>query len=278
MTCKLTPKLFRNYMASLCPISKSEKIVLTGTIKEGEFAFTLDEGQEVQYDKLQQYTDAIIKKVLPKRTYVEAVDYGEITLSNSAVSDYTGEITFIIFTMLSNWWIIFNRDNIVKQYVERYIRRPVCDIQEVREFHSGNGGRTLQLNRAPVNEVTMLRYIVSADMVVENFSTKNFELDKNTGLIRLKGRSFFRGNKNIEVRYSVGQEELQDDILSASLALLADVSMGHLAGLDGGSTSFSTDGFSKSYGSAGKWTQQRKMQGRIANDILGKYASAVIGG
>lgn len=273
--CKLTPKLFRDYMENLCPISKSEEVVLTGSIKEGEYEFVLDEGQIFD---LSLYTDTKIKTILPKNTIVTDFDEEAIFLSNAATEDYEGEITFIKYTMLSNWWIIFHRDNILKGYIEKYTRRPVCGVETVTEWHSGNGGRTLQLNRQQVVDVLSLKYIVRPDVAIESFANNSFALLREQAIIRLKGRFFYRGDKNIEVIYTVGTEETPDEIVSAGLGLMADLTLGHLAGLNGGALSFSVDSYSKQYGNSGKWTEQRIMQARMAHDILGRYASSVIGG
>ncbi|MBD3278331.1 MAG: hypothetical protein GF388_08530 [Candidatus Aegiribacteria sp.] len=225
---------------------------------------------------------------IPNGAVIESIDSStkftidvNPTASNSGVT-----VTFTYYKYVSDKWIQDRRDNYVIPWIEDKIRLGITAEQEYTEYHSGNGSSILVLNRKPVNEVTQIRFLetgsVDSDYLADLGSV---ELLKDMGIIKAlrnydepvyKNPFFPRGTMNIEVTIKAGYDSMPGDIKEAVMHLTAEALLGLVGNRTGGG-SVGVQGYSKSFGKRGKFTEIRNDLARSGIALLRKYMSGNVG-
>lgn len=188
--------------------------------------------------------------------------------------------------IVSDEWIEGRRDNLVIPICERITRRSFSSVETLVEYRSGNGGNILRLNRRPITSLVSVEYVTAPDSFVE-IGLTNFILLADEGEIKARASEsvlssssvfFPKGEKNIKVTFTAGFTDaaLPGIVKEAIMALTAEKTLAFLAGRGGGGD-ISVQGYSKSYGKQGKYTNIRSELARIGLSLLKSYQTSVVG-
>lgn len=248
---------------------------------------------QVQYafatDELDQTGDWYIKTYLveqqtPGRTYVLTV-LGEWEKAGvPSVTEIRQYIEGYCATEeeLSNLWISQRRDMVVK-WLEYKTALPIGREKQFTEYVSGTGSSVIWVSRKPIASLDKLEYTVAPGDFAPNLSA--VEVDLETGVLKARDNFeeakhpiFPKGRWNIRVTYTAGSTVIPEELYEAILALTAEKVLGMLASKHGGGTSISVGGYSRTYGSRGKYTEARNELARWGVDLAKKYMSGVVAG
>lgn len=186
-------------------------------------------------------------------------------------------------TILTTSWIEKRRDSFVIPYVERITRQSCSGIKSTTEYYSGNGKNILILNRRPIVAVTEIKYVLgNNNLTILNLN--NIEVINNQGILKAKRNYeesyylpvFAKGDSNLKVTYTYGFADCPDDLKEAIIYLLAEQSLGFIGSRTGGG-SVSMQGYSRTFGSRGKYSDERNDLARQAQSIMSKYITRVVG-
>lgn len=156
-------------------------------------------------------------------------------------------------------------------------------IQQITEYHDGNGTNVLILDKRPVVDLISISYTDGTDYNTR-MEPGGFLVIKSEGIIKSKSAEgvmgivpvFSKGSKNIEVVYTIGSATIQPQIKEAIKFLAAENVLAHIGSETGGGD-ISTQGFSRSFGTKGKYTSIRNDFTKRALAILCDYMTAVVG-
>ena len=187
--------------------------------------------------------------------------------------------------VISDAWLIKRRDRFIVPFVERIIRQSLMSESTATEFYSGNGGSILILNRRPIIELTSLSYTNYAEINQFVINVQSIQVIAEEGILKARydfrednwRPVFARGQNNIRVQYTYGYETVPDDIQEAILYLCVEQALGFVADRTGGGSSLSTQGYNRSYGPRGKYSNVRNDLYRQANALLRQYMTSVVG-
>jgi hypothetical protein len=213
--------------------------------------------------------DLIQSDALPKDTRILSLDpliLDQIPLS--AAGDFDAIISQ--FKSVSDAWIISTRDCQVIPTIKNMTGLSFDGIKEAKEWHNGTGGKMLYLNRKPIVEIKSLYSEFYG--ITEGVSL--YEIRKEEGALVTRG-CFTKGNGNFIVEYSYGYPDVPDDIKRAVSLLTASLTLGFIASKTGGGTSVSTQGYSRSFGGRGKFTEIRNDFDRWAYALIRPYYSGI---
>ncbi len=229
----------------------------------------------------------LVTQKTPGRVYyVEIVPEWEIVeIPTAAMIRNFLEGYCITAGVISDAWLIKRRDRFIVPVVERVIRQSLMSESTATEYYSGTGGSILILNRRPIIALTSLAYTNYAEIDQFVINVNSIQVVADEGI--LKARYDFRednwrpifakGNHNIRVSYTYGYETVPDDIQEAILYLCVEQALGFIANRTGGGTSLSTQGYNRSYGPRGKYSNVRNDLHRQAFSILRNYMTSVVG-
>lgn len=182
---------------------------------------------------------------------------------------------------VSNSWIERERDSVVR-WVEARIRQRLSGVKEYEEYVSGTGSPIIVLSRKDIVSVVSIKYVGAA----EDFEPRKNAVEVVSGEGILRARDSYRENRyplfprgkyNIRVKYLAGYESIPEDIADAIIKLTCERLLGYLAGRDGGGMSITVDGFSRNYGSRGKFTEIRNDLARMGLALIKPYMTGVSG-
>lgn len=228
--------------------------------------------------------------LFPQGALVAAVDGPAKTVTvDSAASANRPDASIVYsgFTVVSDPWLTSRRDAFIVPWVEEKTRLSFTGATEYVEYHSGNGGVVLALNRKPIVAVSSLE-IVEVETEPEYFiDLGSVEVLYEYGILRARSdlervvvqpAVFPRGELNIKVTFTAGyaSDALPGDVAEAILCLWAEKALGHIAGQTGGG-SLNTQGYNRSFGARGKYTEHRNDLARQGISLLRKYMSGTVG-
>jgi len=200
----------------------------------------------------------------------------------SSVRDFL-EGYCVTSTILTADWIRKRRDNFIIPYAERLLGFDLAEENTITEYLSGKEREILMLSHKGVTELVSLEYVRGGDYD-SSIGLGGVILIGDQGIIKSvsnisEGRSstiFRKGTRNIKAVYKVGDVAVSADIEEALLYLLCEQLLGFLGARTGGG-SLSVQGFTRNYGSRGKYQDIRNDLKRQAMGLLKKYISSVTG-
>jgi hypothetical protein len=213
---------------------------------------------------------ALIKaECLPDNTRI--LSLAPLILDNAPTA--TGDFDAIItqFKSVSDAWIIETRDCQVIPLIRNMTGLTFDGIAERKEWHSGTDARFLFLNNYPIIAIKSLN---AAEGALFTDTLAGLEIRKDAGVLVTNGR-FVKGDHNIVVEYTYGYAETPADIKRAVALITASLTLGFIAAKTGGGSSVSTQGYSRSFGNRGKFTEIRNDFDRWAYALLQPYYSGV---
>jgi hypothetical protein len=205
-------------------------------------------------------------------------DDARIASLNPLVLDKTPEATgdfdaiIMQFKSVSDAWIVNTRDCQVIPVVKSMTDISFDGASETKELHNGTGGKTLYLNRKPIVEVKAL--YAGCLGAAFSHSLADIEVHKEEGTLVTNG-CFPKGDGNFTVEYSYGHPDVPDEIKRAVSLFTASLTLGFIASKTGGGSSVSTQGYSRSFGNRGKFTEIRNNFDRWAHVLLKPYYSGI---
>jgi hypothetical protein len=187
-------------------------------------------------------------------------------------------------TIISDPWIEKKRDSFVIPWIEKKTKLSITGVETIQDYYDGNGENYLILNRKPVNSISKVEYIDSVNFTRE-LTLTSFTLIPDAGILKgirteyLLSNNypvFPRGNRNIRVTMSIGYaaNNIPDDIAAIIRCLTAEKMLANLEGRTGGGD-IGIQGYNKSYGSMGKYTNMRNDLTRQALSLLAAYFTGV---
>jgi hypothetical protein len=187
-------------------------------------------------------------------------------------------------TILSDVWVTNKRDGFVIPWIEKKTKLSFSGVEIVQDYYDGNGENYLLLNRKPVNSVTRVEYIDSVNFTRE-LTLTSFTLIPDAGILKGVRTEYLlsnnypifpRGNRNIRVTMSVGYaaNAIPVEIAEVIKYLTAEKMLANLEGRTGGGDT-NIQGYGKSYGSMGKYTNMRNDLTRSALSLLAPYFTGV---
>ena len=185
---------------------------------------------------------------------------------------------------ISDAWVIEHRDSFVIPLMEEKTRQTFYRTAQVTEVYSGNGTTTLTLNRRPVISLDDIRYLVLA-INFQNVAVDAIELIGNEGILRSLEATiieattipvFPKGKSNIEVTYTYGYTELPPLLQTAIKYFVAEGMLGFIADRTGGGN-LSTQGWNRTWGERGKYTNIRNDLARKGLAAMKPFMTGVVG-
>jgi hypothetical protein len=187
-------------------------------------------------------------------------------------------------SILSDTWIIRQRDKVVVPMIENKLNLSLSSSETKVEYLSGTGTDTLFLTRKGVSTIDSIELVNgSLDFASQTFSLDSIEIIADKGMLKSRANwpegyysnRFPKGNNNIKVTYTIGGT-ISDEIQTAIENLVAVGMLTFLEGRTGGGD-LSVQGFSRNYGELGKYTYIRRQLANDAYSIIRRQMSAVVG-
>lgn len=206
---------------------------------------------------------------LPENTRI--LSFAPLMLDNAPTA--TGDFDVIItqFKSVSDAWLIQTRDCQVIPVIRTMTGLTFDGITECKEWHSGTDGRFLYLNNAPIVNV---KSINTTEGGISTEALAGLEIRKEAGILVTNGR-FAKGDHNIVVEYSYGYAETPADIKRAVVLITASLTLSFIASRAGGGSSVSTQGYSRTFGNRGKFTEIKNDFDRWAYALLQPYYAGI---
>lgn len=186
--------------------------------------------------------------------------------------------------ILSDKWIENRMNGFVLPAIERMTKQSFNAIDTVTEYYNGNGTNILILNRRPIVSVVSVTYVLGSN--VQGFiDLSRIEKILEEGILKSKANYdetymlpiFAKGKRNIKIVYTYGYASPPDEIKEAIIYLVCEQALGFVGARTGGG-SVGVQGFNRSYGDRGKFTDIRNDLARQAHFILSRFMSRVVGG
>lgn len=185
---------------------------------------------------------------------------------------------------ISNSWIEARRDNFVIPFIERITRIAFSGVQTYADYVSGNGTNILFLPRRNCITLISVKYVLGGDnQRVLNLA--NLEFIAQEGILKAKRNAvetwimpvFPKGDRNMLVTYTAGYDDISmpADIKESIIYRTASMILTFISSRSGGGD-ITIEGYSKSYGSRGKYGQIRDEIDRMSENILRKYITGVV--
>ena len=178
------------------------------------------------------------------------------------------------------------RDKFVINWIEGKTGFSFSGEKQYTEYYNGNGKNDLILNRKNIISLDKVEYVIGGD-IISDLSLTQFILDGPQGIVKairteLISSSapavFRKGRKNIKITYTVGYkpDEIPESLTEGILYLTAEKVLSQIEGRGGGGD-LNVQGFSKSYGNRGKYTNIRNELARIGIALINDYFNSVVG-
>lgn len=171
-------------------------------------------------------------------------------------------------------------------HIEEMTGLPMSGAASISETHDGSGNEMCMLNRKPIVSLTSIQ-ILSVPQTVFSIPVSSIYVENDTGILRIKSVNFDtytyltpifpKGRKNILVTYLAGYDTPPADVARALVMLAGCYALSAEAGRTGGGTSLTVEGYSKTYGSRGKYSEFINYNSMQAYALLRKYVTGVVG-
>jgi hypothetical protein len=206
---------------------------------------------------------------------------GQITLD--VVTTAPGVAAAVVVTyycVVSDNWIRNRRDNRIIPWVESKTRQSLSGIKEVTEYYDGTGSPLMILRRRPIVELISISY-TNVDSNLYYLTPSAMQVINDEGILKAKANFnessyipiFFRGDRNIRIKYTYGFTDCPADIAEAVTMILASEVLAH-AGSKTGGGDIGLQSFNRGFGENGKWTHIRKDLAKGGYALLQKYITA----
>lgn len=182
---------------------------------------------------------------------------------------------------VSEEWLGKCRDDFVVPWVERKTKLPFGRVETRVEYYDGNGESILVLRARPIVDLIAINYtnVPSNQFYI---SPMALQVIQEEGILKARANFneanyvpiFARGERNLRVTYTVGYASVPADVARAVACLVAEQALGAVANRTGGG-SLSVSGWSRNYGSRGKFAEARNDLARQAMAILRGYMTGV---
>jgi hypothetical protein len=276
----VTAKEVRDFLEDYCQISETAVISITGSITDGSAIITgiADTSNLKPYMK-------ISGTGIQAGAVIQSVDSSsQITMDLSATTtDSDASLTVTYYTQISDDWIYKRLNNFIIPSVEQIIRQKLGATEQITEYYSGNGKNFMILNRRPIVSLDEIRYVLGgSNFTILNL--QNIEVVSSEGILKAKRNYeeayylpvFARGDYNLKITYTYGYATCPDIIKEAIIFLTAEQILGFIGSRTGGG-GLSTQGYNRSFGNRGKFTEIRNDFARQAHFILSNYMTGVVG-
>lgn len=198
---------------------------------------------------------------------------GEFTIDSTTTAPGTGA-TARQYMVLSDGWLINTRDRLVIPWVEKHTRQSFRGIQTITEYYDGTGSSLLFLRRRPIVDLIAISY-TNVDSNFYYLTPYAIQVLKEEGILKAKAHFnessyvpiFYKGDKNLRVTYKFGYLDYPTDVAEAVARLVAEQALAHVGSKTGGGN-LSAQGYSRSFGQIGKWTEARRNLAKTALAIL----------
>lgn len=203
---------------------------------------------------------------------------GQITLDVVTTAPGAGAaVTVTYYCVVSENWIVKRRDQRIIPWVESKTRQSLSGIQTVTEYYDGTGSPIMILRRRPIVELLSISY-TNVDSNLYYLTPSAMQVIADEGILKAKANFnessyipiFFRGDRNIRIKYTYGFADCPADISEAVAMLLASEVLA-FAGSKTGGGDIGLQSFNRGYGENGKWTHIRKDLAKGAAALLKKY-------
>jgi hypothetical protein len=255
------------------------------TVTEGDITLTLDSPiatlAEDQGLLSQTRVDA---EGLPEGARVIVKAGTELTLSVTATETGTFPATFRQYKNLSDSWLVNTRDNQIIPMVRQFTGLGFDGVQRITEWHSGTGSTILFLDHRPIRRVYSIS-MVSTPPEWVRITPESVEPIPEEGILKARSTweswrpyssAFPRGTDNIKVDYEYGYDDVPPEVCRAVAMLTAGQAL-FMVGSRSGGGSLSVQGYSKSYGARGKYTDYINELERWADGLLRGYVMGMVG-
>ena len=226
---------------------------------------------------------------IPVNATVQSVESigitGQFTLSaNATATGADVALTFTYYTEMTDHWIAQRRDRRIIPHIERVTGQTISAVSTFEEYLSGNGGSILMLSRRPVIELVNLTYTnIPAETQTGNLLL-SVELVQEEGILKSKANFnegsfdpvFPNGVYNIKARYTYGYADTPPDLCEAVLIMTAKRVLVQIGARTGGGD-LNTEGYNRTFGDRGKYTDVLNLMDQDAYDLLRPYKTAVVG-
>jgi len=267
------------------PAAGRTTLVLTGTTAIGSALVTgID---TTQLDAMMQVTGTGIPAA-PLSTFVLSVGTvdpvdGTLMLTQAATATGSVSLTFTFNSVITDQWIADRFNGEVKPFVQRITRQAFDQVQTVEEYYDGNGSSVLALRRKPAVALLNISY-TNVDSTLYYLTPSAVVLIQDEAIIKAKANFnestytpiFWKGQRNIRIRYQVGYANCPLEVANAMLYFLAEAALGHIADQTGGG-SVSLQGYSHDHGNRGMYTNIRNSLARRAYALLRPYMTGAAG-
>jgi hypothetical protein len=185
-------------------------------------------------------------------------------------------------TQLSPTWIQNRLNNFVIPYIERLTGMSFDGSENVTEYLSGSGEGILMLSKKNATALVSLEYVSGNDVLSEiglgGVVLIEGGIVKAVSNVNEEGTStiFRRGNRNVKVVYTVGEDDYPVDVKEAIIYLASEQALGFIGARTGGG-SINVQGFGRNFGQRGKWQDIRNDLKRQAMVLLKPYMTGVVG-
>lgn len=175
-------------------------------------------------------------------------------------------------TEISSTWIENRIANSIVPLLEKKLGFELESATEKTVILSGTGKDYLILPDKVINSITSIKYTFP---ISENYyeDSSNYELI-NGGIIKLYGRYFPTGDKNIEVIYNIGSATLTGDLKELVIMQTCIKVLSHLANRTGGGA-INVNAYNKQYGDRGMYTHEINQLHLESLAIIKSYRSGV---
>lgn len=186
--------------------------------------------------------------------------------------------------IVSDEWIAARRDAFVIPWMESKLRRPIMGIKELEEYYDGTGSSILVLRSRPITELISITPTGIEPQAGMGITPVALEVIKDEGVLKAKTDPrggnwtpvFWRGKRNLRVRYKVGTLDAPPELREVIILLCSDVILSRAANITGGGD-VSVQSYSRNFGQGGKWSSYRNELVRSAHAIMRLHMTGVGG-
>jgi len=186
-------------------------------------------------------------------------------------------LSFVYYSVVSDKWLAGIRDNYVMPWVNAHTRQSFDGIKQATEYYDGTGSSLMILRRRPIVSLINIHY-TNVDSNLYYLTPSAIQVIADEGILKAKANFnestyipiFYKGSRNVVVVYTYGYSTMPDDVKEAICCLCAEQALAHVGSKTGGGD-LSGQGYSRSFGSSGKWTHERKTLAKEGLSLLRNY-------
>jgi hypothetical protein len=185
-------------------------------------------------------------------------------------------------SLVSDTFINNEMSDMIVPYIEKVCRTSLQSLVQVTEWYSGNGSSILVMNRRNIVQLITIALVRGSDFL-SYINLDAIDLVASEGILKARTRVsegyyfsiFPKGEDNLRITYTYGNA--LDAQLALAVKYLACITvLDNLEGRTGGG-SISTEGWTRDFGSQGKYSNYRRKLAARALWILNQYNTSVVG-